>query len=89
MIDNHLRYPGVFPPESLSSLHRAYAAALESLPAEASSNLRLDLAVRIMRLALDGEGDETRLTSQALAAVLTSDARRPHAADHVARSAMK
>jgi hypothetical protein len=70
MVDHPDQTFAVFTPESMASINRAYAQAIDIVGRAAEQDLRAKLAERMMALARSGELDERRLCSLSVSAVL-------------------
>jgi hypothetical protein len=75
MVDRPAQTSAVFTPESVASINRAYAQAID-IVGHAAEQLRAKLAERMMALARNGELDERRLCRLSVSAVLK------HVPDH-------
>jgi hypothetical protein len=67
-IYDHIKRPGVFCPEEISSMSDAYDSSLKSFSTPPSMSVRESLAANIIAIAHSGERDPQRLCERALSA---------------------
>jgi len=73
-IENYIKQPAVFDPETISVMSAAYESALRCFPTSAPKSVREVIAARIISGVRGGERDTDKLCQLALSAIRVAEA---------------